>query len=767
MDGRSDLVAANAGDSVVSVWLGSGDLTFGEHADFATGPTPKSIAVGDLNRDGRPDLVSANQDGASVSVLLGDGLGGFGPAAHFAACGGTHESAIGDFDRDGSPDLIVACWGGSVVSYLKGNGDGVFAPAVNYEVGAAPHSVVPGDFNADGLLDAAVANHDAASVSVLIGRGDGTFDPHVSYPVGAGPHSIRAGDVDNDGTLDLAVANDGSATISVLRGHGDGTFTTSVSYPTGSVPKGVAIADIDGDGFADLLSANTAGNYPTCCNSGGDTISLLRNEGNNSFAAARSFTVGTTPFAVSAGDLDGDGDLDVVTANWHSNDVTLLRNDGVIHLSDLSWTSVSNGYGPVERDRSNGENAAGDGAQLTLNGTTYTKGLGVHSVSDVRYALNGQCSMFEAVVGIDDEVGSLGAVLFRVFADGVERYSSGVMTGATASQAVSVSVAGTTELALVVTDGDDGLAFDHADWAAARVICTGTLPYLSDRSWTSMTNGWGPVEPDRSNGELGSADGGTLTIAGVSYLKGLGAHAFSDVRFPLNGVCSVLTAIIGVDDEVGNNGSVVFQVWTDGVLRYDSGVMTGADAGRSMSVNLTGANELALIVTDAGDGVSYDHADWVNVQVSCPGALPYLSDRSWTSMTNGWGPVEPDRSNGELGSADGGTLTIAGVSYLKGLGAHAFSDVRFPLNGVCSVLTAIIGVDDEVGNNGSVVFQVWTDGVLRYDSGVMTGADAGRSMSVNLTGANELALIVTDAGDGVTYDHADWANVQVSCSWST
>ena len=266
----------------------------------------------------------------NVSVLLGDGFGGFGPAANFAACVGAHESAIGDFDRDGALDVIVACWGGSVVSYLKGLGNGGLAPPVNYAAGAAPHSVVAVDFNADGMLDAAIANHDAGSVSVLIGHGDGTFATQVTYPVGAGPHSIRAGDVDNNGTFDLAVANEFSSTISVLRGLGNGTFMTSVHYPTGSVPKGVAIADIDRDGFADLLSANSAGNYPTGNNPGGNTISLLRNQGNASFAAALSVTVGTTPFAVAAGDLDRDGDLDVVTGNWHSNDVTLLRNDTVI-----------------------------------------------------------------------------------------------------------------------------------------------------------------------------------------------------------------------------------------------------------------------------------------------------------------------------------------------------------------------------------------------------------------------------------------------------
>ena len=149
------------------------------------------------------------------------------------------------------------------------------------------------------------------------------------------------------------------------------------------MPKGVAIGDINGDGLADLLSANTAGNYPVCCNPGGDTISLLLNAGGGTFAAPQTYTVGTTPFALSTGDLDGDGDLDVATANWHSNDVTVLRNgggSGGTYLSDLPWTSMINGWGPAERDRSNGELGASDGATLTLNGVTYAKGLGVHAV---------------------------------------------------------------------------------------------------------------------------------------------------------------------------------------------------------------------------------------------------------------------------------------------------------------------------------------------------------------------------------------------------
>jgi hypothetical protein len=474
-DRHLDLAVANAGSSVVSVWLGNGDGTFGTRLDFPTGPTPKSVAIGDFNRDGRLDLATPNQSGASVSVLLARATGPFGyeSPVDYPVCFGTHDLDVGDFTGDGIADLIVACWGGNVVSFLRGIGNGTFAGAANITVGSVPVYVVARDFNRDGFLDAAVAAYNDSAVSVLIGRGDGTFNPFVPYQVGSGPHGIRAGDLNGDGQLDLAVPNDLSNTISVLFGLSNGTFVPAVHYPTGPGPEGVAIGDINGDGLPDLLSANSAGNYPVCCNPGGDTMSLLLNTGSGSFAAPVTYTVGTTPFAVATGDLDGDGDLDVATANWHSDNVTVLRNGGGsgTYLSDLTWTSMSNGWGPVERDRSNGELGASDGATLTLNGTPFTKGLGAHSFSDVRYSLSGSCSTFSATVGVDDEVGSLGSVVFQVYVDGVLRFDSGTMTGVSASKSVSVSIAGASQLRLVVTDAGDGAAYDHADWADARLGC--------------------------------------------------------------------------------------------------------------------------------------------------------------------------------------------------------------------------------------------------------------------------------------------------------
>jgi hypothetical protein len=291
--------------------------------------------------------------------------------------------------------------------------------------------------------------------------------------------------------------------------------------------------------------------------------------------------------------------------------------------------------------------------------------------------------------------------------------------------------------------------------------------HVSDLPFRSIKNGYGPTEKDRSNGEHLANDGRTITLNGVSFLKGLGVHANSEVRLSLGGTCSTFTSRVGVDDEVGALGSVVFQVWGDGTKLFDSGVMTGTTATRDINVNLTGRSELVLIVTDAGDGIHSDHANWAEPRVSCSIGTPtysqYLSDLAWRTVANGYGPVEKDRSNGEHLANDGKAITLSGRAYSKGLGVHANSEVRYTMGGRCTAFTASIGVDDEVAERGSVVFQVWADGAKLYESGIMTGLTATQNINVNTSGRNELRLVVTNAGDNVHSDHADWADAKLSC----
>jgi hypothetical protein len=158
-------------------------------------------------------------------------------------------------------------------------------------------------------------------------------------------------------------------------------------------------------------------------------------------------------------------------------------------------------------------------------------------------------------------------------------------------------------------------------------------------------------------------------------------------------------------------------------------------------------------------------ADFTFATASAPVPVTrYVSDLTWTSAISGWGPVEKDMSNGEMPAGDGRPITLNNVTYAKGLGLHAASDVRYNLAGACSAFTAFVGVDDEVGALGSVVFQVWLDGVKAYDSGTMTGTTATKEVNVTTTGKNQLQLVVTVAGDGDPYDHADWADAKITCT---
>ena len=110
---------------------------------------------------------------------------------------------------------------------------------------------------------------------------------------------------------------------------------------------------------------------------------------------------------------------------------------------------------------------------------------------------------------------------------------------------------------------------------------------------------------------------------------------------------------------------------------------------------------------------------------------------------------------------DNNPLRIAGRQYDRGLGTHANSEIRYRLDNGYARLEAEVGVDDEKDGAGTVVFQVYADGRKLFDSGTMRGKQPAQKISIPLDGAEEMTLIVTDAGDGITCDHADWANARL------
>ena len=158
---------------------------------------------------------------------------------------------------------------------------------------------------------------------------------------------------------------------------------------------------------------------------------------------------------------------------------------------------------------------------------------------------------------------------------------------------------------------------------AATLLMAGGASALAKTVWldeldlSSTTQGWGEVHKDRS------VENHDLTIGGVKFDRGMGTHAESAYFLNLDGGTKSFSAAVGVDTETGTNiGTVEFEVVGDGKALWRSGVMKTGDAPKPFMVDLTGVKRLSLLVGDGGDGISYDHADWVDAKFEVTGTTP-------------------------------------------------------------------------------------------------------------------------------------------------
>jgi alpha-galactosidase len=132
----------------------------------------------------------------------------------------------------------------------------------------------------------------------------------------------------------------------------------------------------------------------------------------------------------------------------------------------------------------------------------------------------------------------------------------------------------------------------------------------------------------------------------------------------------------------------------------------------------------------------------------------WLDSLDLKTMHQGWGTPQVNRSIREQ------PLAIGGQKFERGVGTHAVSTYRLTLNGGTERFAASVGLDDAAGGPGSVIFQLIADKQKVFDSGVMKPGQAAKRVDVDLRGVTSLVLFVKDAGDGVTFDHADWADAR-------
>lgn len=187
----------------------------------------------------------------------------------------------------------------------------------------------------------------------------------------------------------------------------------------------------------------------------------------------------------------------------------------------------------------------------------------------------------------------------------------------------------------------------------ARSLAAQEVDYLSDRS-TGLTleirQGWGDFGFDCATAKTGGV-GSPLQIGQQKFERGLGHHANGEIAVDLRGLYTRFQTLVGVQWQGGGKGSVVFRVAVDGEVKFETGPMSDSDPARPVDIPLTGAKELRLIATDAGDGIGCDMADWAEARLERDGRMPRFGQ---SVVTFGEEPAPP-RS-----AAAGGFSLIAG-----------------------------------------------------------------------------------------------------------
>ncbi|MBO6792631.1 MAG: VCBS repeat-containing protein [Balneolaceae bacterium] len=292
---------------------GASEFITQSDVELTAGTTPYDVDIADLNVDGNLDLITVNGNVDSVSIILSDGSGGFSTLSQLATGDLPTSVATGDFDNQNGVDFVVTNFTDGDIRVYLNNGSGTFT-TTDYTAGSGAVDAVVADVNGDGYLDIIVHNRNAGNEQIFLNDGDGTFTSSGTVSTSTNMDRIFAADLDNDDDIDI-ISGGADMFLYIALNNGDGTFATATNTSINS--RDAEFVDLNGDGYLDLVVSYDAGNE----------VSVHLNNGNGSFGAATDYTVSNAQ-DVAIFDYNNDGDMDILAVNFDGTGAQVLINGG-------------------------------------------------------------------------------------------------------------------------------------------------------------------------------------------------------------------------------------------------------------------------------------------------------------------------------------------------------------------------------------------------------------------------------------------------------